>query len=708
MTSNSIALTCGCPCCAPGGGSPQHFLAETLATTDGFVADAGSLGTSDIAVKLRTQWSGFLEGKFVVWNKASVSYSVNDSAPGYYGEHTGLVGMTGLMQARARDAFALWDDLIPLSLVESQSPTADITFNMSSNTQNATYSASGSISALNANTFGFIRPQIWLASGWSSHNSDAAMGYGGYGFMTYLHEIGHALGLSHPGSYNAAPGVTITYGGFAEYREDTRRFTVMSYFNAAADGSGTDHYGSDGQLKYAQTPMVHDILAIQAAYGVSTTTRAGNTTYGFNANADHGVYDFASNRDPILTIFDSGGNDTIDLSGYSLPNRLDLNESAYSDVGGWMTNNLAIAIGTIIENGIGGSGADRIFGNPMANALYGGAGNDRIDAGGGDDHVDGGDGDDHLFGDGGNDMLIGGRGDDVLDGGAGFDTAYYDLAAGEITVRDIGGGVLIVQAGRFGTDRLISIESIRTREIGVFDTAYYISTNADVATAGVNAYAHYDAFGWREGRDPSALFSTSGYIASNQDIKAANINPLSHYVQFGWREGRDPNAGFDVKSYLNYNADVRAAQTDPLVHYETYGKYEGRASYKAIGDAITSSGFDIEYYLLANSDIAKAGVDAFEHYKNFGWREGRNPNAWFDTNGYLDDNIDVKLANVDPLQHYMTSGWREGRDPHALFDTSSYLSYYQDVAASGVNPLLHYLQFGYLEGRSTFGDGTWH
>jgi hypothetical protein len=37
---------------------------------------------------------------------------------------------------------------------------------------------------------------------------------------------------------------------------------------------------------YSATPLVHDIAAIQAIYGVDTTTRTGDTVYGFNWSHD--------------------------------------------------------------------------------------------------------------------------------------------------------------------------------------------------------------------------------------------------------------------------------------------------------------------------------------------------------------------------------------------------------------------------------------
>ena len=70
--------------------------------------------------------------------------------------------------------------------------------------------------------------------------------------------------------------------------------------------SGTDYS--------PQTPMLNDVLAIQAMYGLSTTTRTGDTVYGFSCNLTGlaaNLYDFTINLNPILTLFDSGGNDTL-------------------------------------------------------------------------------------------------------------------------------------------------------------------------------------------------------------------------------------------------------------------------------------------------------------------------------------------------------------------------------------------------------------
>jgi hypothetical protein len=194
---------------------------------------------------------------------------------------------------------------------------------------------------------------------------------------------------------------------------------------------------------------------------------------------------------------------------------------------------------------------------------------------------------------------------------------------------------------------------------------FYYAHNRDVWQAGVDAEAHYAAFGWKEGRDPNAVVSTTAYLGANKDVAAAGINPLEHYHQNGWKEGRDASASFDTSLYLINNPDVKAAGIDPLEHFLDYGRAEGRQAYTAVGQSLQGT-FDAEYYLLANPDVAQARVDALTHYNSF--------------------------------------GWKEGRDPNAFFDSSAYLSFYQDVAAAGVNPLAHYLKYGIYEGRSSFGD----
>lgn len=227
-----------------------------------------------------------------------------------------------------------------------------------------------------------VAGQAWFSTS-DPHNLAPASG--NYGRLTFTHEIGHALGLNHPGNYDASQGRP-TYAN-ASYAEDTRQFSVMSYWHESKTGGDNGGY-------YAAAPLMDDIAAIQHLYGANMTTRVNNTVYGFNSNTDRDFYTAThSNQKLVFAVWDAGGNDTLDFSGYSQNQRISLNEGSFSDVGG-LKGNVSIATGVTIENAIGGSGDDVIVGNTAGNIIKGGAGNDVIYGGGGQDQLWGGSGND--------------------------------------------------------------------------------------------------------------------------------------------------------------------------------------------------------------------------------------------------------------------------------------------------------------------------
>ena len=224
----------------------------------------------------------------------------------------------------------------------------------------------------------------------------------------------------------------------------------------------------------------------------------------------------------------------------------------------------------------------------------------------------------------------------------------------------------------------------------LIDDLFYYAHNHDVWNAHVDADAHYNAIGWKEGRDPSAFFSTVG-LSGDQRRREGDRRQSAHAVrQVGWKEGRIPSLAFDPGAYLAANPDVKAAGIDPLAHFLQFGAGEGRQPI-APTEYLAANGFDYVYYLQTNRDVVAAGVDPFQHFQTIGWKEGRNPNALFDTNGYLATYTDVQAANINPLDHYHQIGFKEGRDPSVGFDTTSYLSAYPDVAAANIDPLAHFL-----------------
>ena len=88
------------------------------------------------------------------------------------------------------------------------------------------------------------------------------------------------------------------------------------------------------------------------------------------------------------------------------------------------------------------------------------------------------------------------------------------------------------------------IEQVMASDL--FDAAWYIERNPEVAGEGPDAAFHYLKHGALELRDPGPAFDTAFYLASNPDVAAAGINPLLHFIRHGRREGRLPRAGTRV------------------------------------------------------------------------------------------------------------------------------------------------------------------
>ncbi|MEH2502817.1 serralysin [Bradyrhizobium sp. AZCC 1578] len=298
-------------------------------------------------------------------------------------------GLNSAEQFLALSALQAWSDVANISFVQT-SGSANITF-----THNGTMEAysSGQWSGSGAISYQIINISTdWVTTDGGAN--DGKTGIDSYAYQTYVHEIGHALGLGHQGPYNGSA----SYSTNAIYANDTWQYSIMSYFG--------EHNYSGSSYRYVVTPQMADIYAMASIYGAATSTRTGDTFYGFSSNAG-AVFSFGNYASaPALTIYDSGGNDTLDCSGYSSAQTIDLHSGAFSSVGG-LVNNIGIALSAIIEKAIGGSGNDTLIASGFGCTLSGGGGGDT------------------LIGGAGIDKLIGGAGIDNLTGGSSGDTFVF-------------------------------------------------------------------------------------------------------------------------------------------------------------------------------------------------------------------------------------------------------------------------------------------
>ena len=295
----------------------------------------------------------------------------------------------------------------------------------------------GAYAALRASGGEIRAAEVNVAGAWIASYGTAL---GSYGFQTYLHEIGHALGLGHAGHYNGSA----RYERDALFANDSWQATVMSYFDQA------ENPALRADRAHVVTPMAADILAARLLYGPAPA-REGDTVYGEGSTAGGALDRVASSPVPLaFTIHDTGGRDLLNLASQAADQRVDLRAEAVSDVFGHR-GTMTISRGTVIEDVAAGSGDDALVGNGAANRLSGGAGDDDLAGRGGHDRLLGGAGEDRLRGGPGADRLHGGPGDDDLRGGSGADGLVGGRGADHLR----GGAGPDELAGGRGSDRLV-------------------------------------------------------------------------------------------------------------------------------------------------------------------------------------------------------------------------------------------------------------
>lgn len=234
-----------------------------------------------------------------------------------------------------------------------------------------------------------------------------------FGFKSLVHEMGHVLGLTHPGKYDG----NLDTPGWELWTDDNWNNSLMSY--VAQPKAYEVFRKTQGFDLLNLTPRTLDLLALDEIYGQQKDSRGntfgtqrafpGDTTFGFNTNITDDQSIIYANLDKLYdhriatTIADGSGIDTIDASGFEKGgNTIDLyvmtgeeTTSRLSMLNGTI-GNLSLAVGTVIENAIGGEMDDKFFDNEYRNKFIGNGGNDWFAVSGGKDKINGGSGYDRV------------------------------------------------------------------------------------------------------------------------------------------------------------------------------------------------------------------------------------------------------------------------------------------------------------------------
>ena len=337
--------------------------------------------------------------------KHTLTYSFIGSASGLNAtDAAGFQALDSTQQQVIRDALAYISTVV------------DITFNEVSSGGDLQYGSNSQASSAGYARYPNEGSQVFLANNQSSFSGSWAQG--SYEWETIVHETGHALGLKHPGNYNAGGGGTP--GPYLSKAADNRNNTIMSYNNNAANMKRVVYSNNSFQASYVNpdTFQQYDIAALQYLYGAAQGVAAQTYSWSdapvmnqtiWNPTAGSGIdlsnqtkdsiVDLRAGKSSSIGLRDAYGDMPFDKAGYAALTSGGKKLTALMGVPTYTgAGNLTIAKGSHVDHATGGSGNDKFITNTEDNVIDGGGGDDAVFvAATADAEITGGNGDDTVY-----------------------------------------------------------------------------------------------------------------------------------------------------------------------------------------------------------------------------------------------------------------------------------------------------------------------
>ncbi|MBT7335912.1 MAG: glycosyltransferase family 4 protein [Gammaproteobacteria bacterium] len=238
-----------------------------------------------------------------------------------------------------------------------------------------------------------------------------------------------------------------------------------------------------------------------------------------------------------------------------------------------------------------------------------------------------------------------------------------------------------------------------------FDTAFYLTEHPDVASDGMDAWVHFQDYGYKERRKPNPTFDCAYYEAQiNADIDTASLNLLLHYATIG-RLLQTPTSAESELAHKQSSADLALSSTLTEIlsrlGYQLDGNFLNNGKLKRKILPIFSAQAYRKNHNLKPEDVSDA--DALFRYLALDLPAGKSPSALFSEQFYTASiNSQGHRPNFEEtpaLHHWLSQPWHQNVSPIAGFDPEDYLELNPDLQNGTADALDHFLNHGQFEGR---------